>query len=73
MAERDDAVARALEAERLSNREIVHELERKLAQVTAQRDEARMGLELARKEHDEYRGFIREFCERSFHFLGEAS
>lgn len=65
----DDAVARAVEAERNSQLENVRRLEAELARVTEERDEARRWSERMRKERDELKDFVREFSERSTQFL----
>lgn len=67
--ERDEAVERAVEAERNSQLENVRRLEAELARVTAERDEARMWSERMRKERDELTDFVREFSERATQFL----
>ena len=69
--ERDDVVARAVEAERNSQLENVRRLEAELARVTVERDETRMWSERMRRERDELKDFIREFSERSAPILEE--
>lgn len=68
-AERDDAIARAVEAERNSNLLIVRELEERLALVTTERDDLAERLRLFEHTHAE----VADALEGVAHAVAKAS